>query len=300
MQSLTLALIIPLFFVLWGYTSATSSGTFPKPEGKRIVFLIAHPDDEAMFFAPTLLALTEKSLGNHVKILCLSSGRSGSVHLLQIWRLIALCLGDADGLGEVRKKELTESAIQLGLRSPSDVLVIEDENFRDSMTATWDKSLIANLLTSAFAPKKQPQSETKPPVATIDMLITFDKSGISSHPNHISLYYGAREFLNTLMRGKKGWACPITMYTLASTNILRKYVGVLDAPLAMVRMVLGSRSRKTGAPAPRLLYISSMMQYRRAQKAMTTAHVSQMRWFRWGWISIGRYMVINDLKRESV
>jgi len=41
---------------------------------KRICLLIAHPDDEAMFFAPTVLALTEPALGNHVKILCLSSG----------------------------------------------------------------------------------------------------------------------------------------------------------------------------------------------------------------------------------
>jgi LmbE family N-acetylglucosaminyl deacetylase len=47
---------------------------FPKLRNKRICLLIAHPDDEAMFFAPTVLALTAPSLGNHVKILCLSSG----------------------------------------------------------------------------------------------------------------------------------------------------------------------------------------------------------------------------------
>jgi len=41
---------------------------------KRICLLIAHPDDEAMFFAPTVLALTRPETGNHVKILCLSSG----------------------------------------------------------------------------------------------------------------------------------------------------------------------------------------------------------------------------------
>lgn len=33
---------------------------------------------------------------------------------------------------------------------------------------------------------------------------------------------------------------------------------------------------------------------------MTTAHVSQMRWFRWGWIGLSRYMVVNDLKRVDV
>ena len=41
---------------------------------KRILLLIAHPDDEAMFFAPTLLGLTKAELGNEVRILSLSSG----------------------------------------------------------------------------------------------------------------------------------------------------------------------------------------------------------------------------------
>jgi len=55
------------------YTS-TLSANFSSLRNKRILLLIAHPDDEAMFFAPTLLALTQPQLGNHVKILCLSSG----------------------------------------------------------------------------------------------------------------------------------------------------------------------------------------------------------------------------------
>ena len=50
----------------------------------------------------------------------------------------------------------------------------------------------------------------------------------------------------------------------------------------------------------RLLYLSDIQGYRIAQKAMTQAHKSQMRWFRWGWIGVGRYMVVNDLKREKI
>jgi len=67
------ALIPGLLVTLWMYTSFMSSN-FPTLSGKRIALLIAHPDDEAMFFAPTLLALTKPELGNHVKIVCLSSG----------------------------------------------------------------------------------------------------------------------------------------------------------------------------------------------------------------------------------
>jgi N-acetylglucosaminylphosphatidylinositol deacetylase len=65
---------VPLVIIsFWLYTSFISSN-FPTLKGKRIALLIAHPDDEAMFFAPTLLALTRPELENHVTILCMSSG----------------------------------------------------------------------------------------------------------------------------------------------------------------------------------------------------------------------------------
>ena len=52
-------------------------------------------------------------------------------------------------------------------------------------------------------------------------------------------------------------------------------------------------------PSP-LLFLSGVGEMRRAQKAMTVAHKSQMRWFRWGWIGASRYMVVNDLKLAKV
>ena len=71
--------VAPVFvFGLWLYTAQLTK-SFPTLQGKRILLLIAHPDDEAMFFAPTLLALTRSELGNHVKILCLSSGTASSL-----------------------------------------------------------------------------------------------------------------------------------------------------------------------------------------------------------------------------
>jgi N-acetylglucosaminylphosphatidylinositol deacetylase len=73
---LWVTLIFTLLVIVssWLYTAAVTKSKFPRLRNKRICLLIAHPDDEAMFFAPTLLALTQPELGNHVKILCLSSG----------------------------------------------------------------------------------------------------------------------------------------------------------------------------------------------------------------------------------
>lgn len=196
----------------------------------------------------------------------------------------------------------------LGLRSPSDVFVVEDSKFQDSMTMTWPAADIAQILSAAFSPAPNSSSEksnktSDEPTATIDTLITFDAHGISSHPNHISLYHGARHWLSSLMAGTSGWNCPVELYTLTTTNIVRKYLGFLDSAPTIVMggwRATSVAQRKKREEPPSLLYINDFGQYRRAQKAMVKAHKSQMRWFRWGWIFVGRYMIVNDLKRETV
>ncbi|KLJ06896.1 N-acetylglucosaminylphosphatidylinositol deacetylase [Blastomyces silverae] len=110
------------------------------------------------------------------------------------------------------------------------------------------------------------------------------------------------------MKDKTGYACPVTLYTLTSTSMLRKYIGVLDAPLSMVHGLVGALffDRKRSASTARerqpkrLLFVSGITDWVAGLKAMVCAHKSQMVWFRWGWVSIGRYMVVNDLKRETV
>lgn len=68
------ALVAALLPLLYTHIATTFQDGLPRIHNKRICLLIAHPDDEAMFFAPTVLALTRPETGNHVKILCLSSG----------------------------------------------------------------------------------------------------------------------------------------------------------------------------------------------------------------------------------
>jgi N-acetylglucosaminylphosphatidylinositol deacetylase len=281
-----------IFLIFWVVTASLTSSSFPPPRNlynKRIILLIAHPDDEAMFFSPTLLALTDPALGNHLKILCLSTG-------------------NADGLGKTRKKELIESAMKLGVRRKEDVFVLEDGRFKDGMDQDWNTTEIAQVLAEAFVPTA-PETHQDKPSATIDVLITFDAGGVSNHPNHRALYAGAVLFLRTLMRGYSGWECPVALYTLPTVNILRKYGSVSDA---LVTMTVGAISNVTGGlvgdkkvsraerGAERVLFMSGLQRYWRAREAMVRGHRSQMVWFRWGWITIGRYMVVNDLKRERI
>ena len=204
--------------------------------------------------------------------------------------------------------------MMLGLRNEEDVFVIESADFPDSMTATWDSAKISALLSSAFAPhlssnsssssrSPKPSSDSAggPPTATIDALITFDAAGVSGHPNHASLYHGARSFVHNLVQGRSGWQPPVDLYTLTSVSVARKYTGFLDvvATLASwgLRVEFKNKQRPNG-----LVYFSGVGPggLATAWKAMTSAHKSQMLWFRYGWIVFSRYMVMNDLRLEKV
>lgn len=184
-------------------------------------------------------------------------------------------------------------------------------DFPDSMTTTWDSGRISALLCSAFAPHLANASKSADgndgPTAAIDVLITFDDSGVSSHPNHISLYHGARAFISALLRGKPGGVSPVDLYTLTSVGMLRKYSSFLDTLATMTILLLrgGDARRKSDKGNPGTLVNMSALfggreSYGSARRAMTDAHKSQMVWFRWGWILLSRYMVINDLRLENV
>ncbi|KAK3952237.1 putative deacetylase LmbE-like domain-containing protein [Pseudoneurospora amorphoporcata] len=303
------AVVIPSLYI---YTVSIVATRFPVLRNKRICLLIAHPDDEAMFFAPTVLALTRPETGNHVKILCLSSG-------------------DAEGLGPTRKRELAKSGTLLGLRSPSDdVFVIDSPFFPDSMTTTWDPERISHLLASAFAPelnettstrssgKKNNNKATKTKGEinpTIDTIITFDKHGVSGHPNHISLYHGARLFVSQLLtaaaagKNKDKGQGQVDIYTLPTLGIARKYSGIIDALPTLLEWAWSAgitRKDKQERPGA-LVFMNNLVpggeawpSVDKAWAAMTQAHVSQMRWFRYGWIGLSRYMYVNNLVLEKV
>lgn len=169
------------------------------------------------------------------------------------------------------------------------------------MTTTWDEKKIATLLSSAFAPNLSNPMKNKSadaPTATIDVLITFDASGVSSHPNHISLFHGARHFISSLIHNRPGWGCPVDLYSLSSVNVVRKYSSFFDSIISLL-VIVASKKQMNEHPSP-LLFLSGINEVRAAQTAMTTAHKSQMRWFRWGWIGLSRYMVVNDLRLEKI
>ncbi|KAJ8608967.1 hypothetical protein MRB53_039406 [Persea americana] len=397
---LPLPLLIPLLALfLWLITTTTTS-SLPSFSNKRILLLTAHPDDESMFFAPLLTRLTRPSAGNRVKILCLSTG-------------------DANGLGDVRKGEVKRAAEMLGVENGErDVLVLDDQRFRDGMGEVWGREGVVDALgrtivrgwedgdtkkimameegalasteqvgskTSSRSQeqegrddgpsrRRQPSTKAKTKVtaatiseggvgkqANLDVLITFDKHGVSSHPNHIALFHGAVAFIEGLSSlsppsstsrtsldtsqqatsSLKGDAANrLELYTLPSIPLYRKYISLLDVLPTLILAIIyrfrvrsrvstagkdkdknldkgnakgklkgkgkdesqgkadsrSARQREAEYPSS-IVVISGPWEYARAAKAMVTGHWSQMVWFRWGWVGMGRYMVVGELRR---
>lgn len=75
-----LYVVLPASFIYYLYL-LTNADPVPR-EWKRVLLVIAHPDDECMFFGPTLVGLLGAEVARNggkldertVKVLCLSTG----------------------------------------------------------------------------------------------------------------------------------------------------------------------------------------------------------------------------------
>ncbi|KZO98599.1 LmbE-like protein [Calocera viscosa TUFC12733] len=211
---------------------------FPHAPGSALL-LTAHPDDEAMFFAPTLLSLV--AAGWEVWVLCLS-------------------IGNAEGLGEVRRKEIGD-ALEVMSVGRGRVEVVEDERLPDSMTTPWNTEPILEHLASFLKVHEN-----------VSLLLSFDDQGVSGHINHASLPLA-------LLSAQSQPQLPPT-YVLLSSPLPPKFISFLSwfVPLH---------------DSPSARYTLDFVQYGKGVRAML-AHRSQMLWFRWLYIAFSRYMWVNE------
>ncbi|CAM0144980.1 unnamed protein product [Urochloa decumbens] len=161
---------------------------------RNVLLVIAHPDDESMFFAPTILFL--KSKGHNIHVLCMSQG-------------------NADGLGITRKEELYLACDTLKIPCEQ-VKVLDHPKLQDGFHEKWDHGLLAELTMEHVQ------------LWAINMIVTFDSYGVSGHPNHQDVHHGICKFLHANGQGN------IEAWELASLNILRKYSGPVDIWLSLL------------------------------------------------------------------
>ncbi|KAL7416447.1 putative deacetylase LmbE-like domain-containing protein [Mrakia frigida] len=261
------ASLIPIFLALVvsliGFLPSTNETAFPP--GSTLI-LTAHPDDEAMFFAPAV-----QSLGNK----------------RDVWA-VCMSTGNADNLGLIRKDELSNSYEILGIDS-SKLKVFDHPDLQDGMRTIWSPSLIASLI--------QPIIDEN----NISIILTFDSHGISHHPNHIALSRAA-----LLLRPPSSPSLspsPInrlkTYYLLTQPTPL-KYLSFFPSLFQTLTTQAtpqtdGVRSSEVvlkGDEGEEVRVVRANVGWEGYWKGVSAMleHGSQMRWFRWGYVGTSRYM----------
>ena len=234
---------------------ATSGSIRTLPLSALLV--TAHPDDEAMFFAPAIQGLLEA--GTAISALCLSTG-------------------NAAGLGVKRTEELFASYNTLRVPSTR-VKYLDQAALQDSMDAVWPNEHIASVV------GKHIDSISRS--APIDALITFDKGGVSGHLNHIATHNGTRDL---------AVARSLPLYVLPSIEVWEKYSSVPFAVWETITYpgypLVAAQAQYS--PASELLILASPAQYVRAVQAMLR-HQTQLEWFRYLYLVFSRYMFANTL-----
>lgn len=258
---------------------------------KKVMLVISHPDDEAMFFGPTLESLKKtKNVITTTKVFC-----------------ICLSNGNASGLGQTRAKELKKSTLEV---FKLDGCVIADsEDLQDGMENAWPLEEIANVVHECvqhYSP---------------DVILTFDERGVSKHPNHVQTHRGVMRFI---VEAKLG-AIPNAEYTeenvpevwvLETTPFYRTFMGAMDywaSVITTTRKKKGSKntsnesssnsnSGSLAAGASSTSSSSVMFCSRNPSlvlEAMRT-HASQWVWYRKLYVAFSRYSLLNTLRRMDV
>ncbi|CAK0826536.1 unnamed protein product [Prorocentrum cordatum] len=159
--------------------------------GRRVALVVAHPDDEVMFFWPTLLKF--QSAGMKISILCLSTG-------------------NADGLGDIRKGEMERSCARIGVLGDA-LSVLDVAELRDGFHE-WPQHVVSDHVLK-FVRRQE-----------ADLVLTFDDYGVSGHPNHISTSLGVRCAYDAAMASTG--AAPFQVLMLRSVGLLMKYIGAMN------------------------------------------------------------------------
>lgn len=199
----------------------TSSKIHTMAQDKDIwILVVAHPDDESMFFIPTLRNLLTNAGGKPtIHVLCLSNGdyrdaSDGPIRTQEIHHACS-CIGIQNE--RIPKKET---------RSDKDfmaaVTVLNDDRMKDGPNEVWNSDLIAETVLEHILKvvpltfrENQKNKETSAwnvlgkeemQVASLDKeccmqsininLLTFDEGGVSNHPNHKDVFWGVRCFIN--------------------------------------------------------------------------------------------------------
>ncbi len=184
-----------------------------RHKGKTMLLLFAHPDDES--FVSGGLIQEAKRFNMHIVLLCLTKGEKG---------LNALKKGK---LSEIREKELMNAAKLLKI----------DTVIHDDFGDTKLKISVENWHTEV----KKHLYQIKPAI-----VVTFDRSGLTGHPDHIALSVESYKLLHKFQKKPVLlWRVPLDIEKkFLKTNNAMKYA---NSPRYELRLSMAMTIKKLQA-----------------------------------------------------
>lgn len=127
-----------------------------------------------------------------------------------------LIAGDYEKQGHVRKDELWGSCGVFNIK-PQDITLLHCTQLPDDPNVEWKVELVSQLILNHVES------------LDVDLIITFDKDGVSQHKNHQAIYYATASLC---LSGLMPASCKILM--LETVNIMRKYLSVFDVLISLL------------------------------------------------------------------
>ncbi|KOS38485.1 hypothetical protein ACN38_g10695 [Penicillium nordicum] len=131
---------------------------------RRPILIIAHPDDETLFFSPSILY------------------HRHDPHVTRF--LLVISSGNYNDIGEQRQKEIHKSCAALGI-SQDHCVVLNHPDLQDNPEKWWDENLVQDIIAPYIKKWKA------------DLIMSFDQGGISGHINHRAVSAGIRSYVAT-------------------------------------------------------------------------------------------------------
>ena len=108
--------------MVWLSSPSQNTSGSSSEKNRKVLLVIAHPDDEVMFFTPVLLTLMESN--SQITVLCLSNG-------------------NYEGMGTIRTNELIKSLSMFQIPAKN-VHILDDPQLQDGMQNNWPCKVISD------------------------------------------------------------------------------------------------------------------------------------------------------------
>lgn len=219
---------------------------------KSVVFVHAHPDDEALLSGGTLRALHQK--GFRTVVIFLTNGERGLSQGIE-----------SESLGDVRQKEATQSATILGV-SKTFFLGYTDSGL-DSPSGLVEHSLIP--FDEALSRVKDIVEEEKPV-----LLVGYDSEGGYGHPDHKTVHHIVRN-LGSIQDIPSILEVTVDRAVIASTLERFRYLISLLEKFNMVKAQnIYDLANRFSATAD-ISYVVNVKKFSSAKQSALKAHLSQ-------------------------